>query len=65
MKGDQEKSPVSAEDQDAPAPERPTTPDEEADMDIAQMDDPPQAEGSRDDVEDGGAGGGAGRHRAR
>lgn len=47
-----EKSPKSAEEQDAPEPERPVTPDEAAGMDIAQMDDPPQAEGSRDDVED-------------
>lgn len=49
---DHEKSPKSAEEQDTPEPERPVTPDEEAGMDIAEMDDPPQAEGSREDVED-------------
>lgn len=63
MNQDKEKSPVSAEDQTAPQQERPTTPDEEADMDIAQMDDPPQAEGSRDDEEESDTG--SSRHRAR
>ena len=50
-----DKSPKSADEQDAPQPERPVTPDEAAGMDIAQMEDPPQAEGSRDDVEDEGS----------
>lgn len=63
MRGDAEKSPVSAEDQDAPAPERPTTPDEEAEMDIAQMEEPPQAEGPRREVDERDTG--SGRHRAR
>lgn len=44
---DHEKSPKSVEEQDAPEPERPTTPDEEAGMDLAEMEDPPQAEGPR------------------
>lgn len=48
----QEKSPKTAEEQDSPQPERMITPQEEAGMDIAELDDPPQAEGSRDDVEE-------------
>ena len=48
---DEQKSPRRADEQDAPEPERLTTPQEEADQDIAQLDDPPQAEGDRDDAE--------------
>lgn len=47
-----DKSPKSAEEQDTPEPERPVTPDEEAGMDIAEMQDPPQAEGSREEAAD-------------
>ena len=47
-----EKSPRVADEQDAPEPERPTTPLEDAEQDIASMDDPPQAEGQRDDEDD-------------
>jgi len=36
------------QDDDAPEPERMITPLEEAGMDLAQLDDPPQAEGSRE-----------------
>ena len=39
-----EKSPKFADEQDAPEPERPVTPLEEAGQDIASLDDPPQAE---------------------
>jgi hypothetical protein len=49
---DHEKSPKTAEEQDSPAPERPITPDEEAGMDLAEMEHPPQAEGPRESVED-------------
>lgn len=49
MPEDHEKSPKSAAEQKGPQPVRPTTPDEEADMDIAQMENPPQAEGPRDE----------------
>ena len=46
-----QKSPLTADEQDSPQPERPTTPEEDAGMDLAQMDQPPQAEGQRE-VED-------------
>lgn len=45
-------SPKFADDQDAPLPERPTTPLEDEEQDVASLDDPPQAEGDRDDVGD-------------
>jgi hypothetical protein len=45
-----EKSPRSSERQSSPEPERLVTPQEEADQDVAQLDDPPQAEGDRDDA---------------
>ena len=44
---DQKLSPRTVEEQDAPEPERPTRPDEEADMAVHQLDNPPQAEGDR------------------
>lgn len=44
-----EKSPKFAAEQDAPAPERPVTPLEEQGQDIASLDDPPQAEGKREE----------------
>jgi hypothetical protein len=34
--------------QSAPEPERPPTPDETSDQDIAQLENPPQAEGPRE-----------------
>lgn len=54
MKEDQEKgkSPLSADEQESPQPERLVTPQEEAGQDVAELDDPPQAEGPRDRVED-------------
>lgn len=54
MKQDQEhkKSPMTADEQDSPQQERMVTPQEEAGQDIAELDDPPQAEGPRDRVED-------------
>ena len=55
MKKDEEKSPRTAEEQDAPQPERMTTPAEEAEMDIAELEEPPQAEGPRG--REGGSGG--------
>lgn len=44
---DQKLAPRTVEEQDAPEPERPTRPDEEAEMAVHQLDDPPQAEGER------------------
>lgn len=44
----QHKSPQPASEQDAPEPERLITPEEEAGMDLAELEDPPQAEGTRD-----------------
>ena len=41
-------TPRHAIDQDAPEPERLTTPDEDSDQDIAQLENPPQAEGPRE-----------------
>jgi hypothetical protein len=46
------RSPRSADEQDAPEPERLTTPQEEAGQDIAGLDDPPQAEGDRESADD-------------
>ena len=43
------KSPLFADEQDQPEPERPTTPLEEAEQDVGSLEDPPQAEGSRDE----------------
>ena len=53
---DAHKSPKTADEQDAPQPERMVTPQEEAGQDIAELEDPPQAEGGREDVEDGNQG---------
>ena len=44
---DRNLSPRTVEEQDAPEPERPTRPDEEGDMAVHQLDNPPQAEGDR------------------
>jgi hypothetical protein len=49
---DHQKSPIPAKDQEYPEPERLITPEEEAGMDLAELEDPPQAEGPRDLVED-------------
>jgi hypothetical protein len=43
----EDRSPQAADRQTEPVPERPTTPLEEEEMDLAQLDDPPQAEGDR------------------
>ena len=56
MKEREERSPRTAERQDAPEPERPVTPQEAADQDLAQLDDPPQAEGDREEERSAGAG---------
>ena len=45
---DHQKSPRTAAEQDSPEPERLTTPEEEAGMDLAEMEQPPQAEGQRE-----------------
>jgi hypothetical protein len=44
-------TPTRADEQEYPEPERLTTPDEEAGQDIAELAEPPQAEGRREDVE--------------
>ena len=46
-------SPKKADQQSAPEPERMVTPDEEAGMDLAELDEPPQAEGRRDTAQEG------------
>ncbi len=51
MPDESRKSPKFADDQDAPVPVRPTTPLEDAGQDIASLDDPPKAEGDRDDAD--------------
>ena len=43
-----QKSPRTAAEQDQPEQERMTTPQEEAGMDLQQMEQPPQAEGQRE-----------------
>lgn len=45
-------SPIRSDDQEYPAPERPTTPEEDAGQSIQELDDPPQAEGDRESAED-------------
>lgn len=52
MSKDHDKTPKSVEEQDSPEPERLVTPAEVAGQDIANLDDPPQAEGDRDDAEE-------------
>ncbi len=47
------KSPVPADEQESPEPERLVTPAEEAGMDLAEMEDPPQSEGKRKESDDG------------
>lgn len=47
------RTPHRAIEQSAPEQERPTTPDEEANEDIAQLENPPQAEGPRERSNDG------------
>jgi hypothetical protein len=49
---DEKKSPLTSDEQDYPQPERMTTPEEEAGMDLEELEDPPQAEGSRRTVEE-------------
>ncbi|HEX2167028.1 MAG TPA: hypothetical protein VHG09_07275 [Longimicrobiales bacterium] len=44
----EKRTPHRAIEQDAPEQERPTTPDEESNEDIAQLENPPQAEGPRE-----------------
>ena len=47
-----EKSPMTAEEQDSPQPERLVTPQEAAGQDLEELEDPPQAEGPRDEDDD-------------
>lgn len=47
------RTPHRAVEQDAPEQERPTTPDETQNEDIAQLENPPQAEGPRERSNDG------------
>jgi hypothetical protein len=44
----EKRPPHRAIEQDAPEPERPTTPDEDSAEDIAQLENPPQTEGPRE-----------------
>lgn len=48
---DHKKSPIPSDDQKSPQPERLVTPDEEAEMDVAELEHPPQAEGPRERVD--------------
>lgn len=47
------RTPHRAVEQGAPEPERPPTPDEERSEDIAQLENPPQAEGPRERSNEG------------
>ena len=49
---DHKKSPIHSDDQDWPEQERLVTPEEEAGQDLAELADPPQAEGSRKLIEE-------------
>lgn len=51
MKEPHEKSPKTAEQQEFPQPERLTTPQEEAGQNIGSLEDPPKAEGDREEAE--------------
>jgi hypothetical protein len=51
MGSEAEKSPKSVEEQESPEPERPVNPQEAEGQDISSLEEPPQAEGDRDDVE--------------
>ncbi len=53
---EQQKSPLTAEEQDSPQPERMVTPQEAAGQELAELEDPPQAEGPRERVEEDGEG---------
>lgn len=44
----EKRTPHRAIEQEAPEPERLTTPDEDRDQDIAQLENPPQSEGPRE-----------------
>ena len=46
---DRNRSPRESDEQDYPEPERMVTPEEEAGMDLAELEEPPQAEGPRVD----------------
>jgi hypothetical protein len=46
------KSPIHSDDQEWPEQERMVTPAEEAGEDLAELEDPPQAEGSRKLIEE-------------
>ena len=48
-----QKSPIPTREQESPEPERLTTPQEEAGMDLQELDNPPQAEGPRGQEEQG------------
>jgi hypothetical protein len=54
---ERKKSPRHVDEQEHPEPERLINPDEEAEMDLAELEQPPQAEGprGRDDPEEAGA----------
>ncbi len=47
MRTNETPSPRHVDDQETPEPERLVTPEEEAGMDLAELEDPPQAEGPR------------------
>ncbi len=57
-----EKSPKTADEQEYPEQERMVTPEEEAGMELQELDNPPQAEGPRD-TENDDARGSDGRRR--
>jgi hypothetical protein len=46
------KSPLTADEQDSPQPERLVTPQEEAEQELEELEDPPQAEGPREREEE-------------
>jgi hypothetical protein len=47
------RTPRRAVEQDVPEPERPTTPQEDAESDVAHLENPPQSEGPRERSNDG------------
>lgn len=47
-----DRNPKPSREQDQPAPERPTTLEEDAGMDLQSLKNPPQAEGQRENADD-------------
>jgi hypothetical protein len=52
MKDHKDQAPIPSDEQESPEPERPVNPQEADGQSIDQLEDPPQAEGSREDADE-------------